>query len=63
MNRVPPDAWREATREAQLVALWREGKHTTLDLAEMFDVARSAVYRAIRRAAPADRQGSTATPN
>ena len=38
------------TREAQLVALWREGKHTTLDLAEMFDVARSTVYRAIQRA-------------
>ena len=41
-------------REAQLVTLWRDGKHTTLDLAEMFDVARSTVYRAIERAgAPA----------
>ncbi len=40
------------TREAQLVALWRAGNHTTLDLAEMFDVARSTVYRAIQRAGP-----------
>ncbi len=38
------------TREAQLVALWRAGNHATLDLAEMFDVARSTVYRAIQRA-------------
>jgi len=38
------------TREAQLVALWQAGNHTTLDLAEMFDVARSTVYRAIQRA-------------
>ena len=41
------------TREAQLVALWRAGNHTTLELAEMFDVARSTVYRAIQRAGPA----------
>jgi len=33
------------TREAQLVALWRAGNHTALELAEMFDVARFAVYR------------------
>ncbi len=33
------------TREAQLVALWRAGNHTTLELAEMFDVARSTVYQ------------------
>lgn len=37
-------------REAQLVALWNAGSHTTLELAEMFDVARSTVYRAIQRA-------------
>jgi len=41
------------TREAQLVALWQAGNHTTLELAEMFDVARSTVYRAIQRAGPA----------
>lgn len=40
------------TREAQRVALWRAGRHTTLELAEMFGVARSAVYRAIKRAGP-----------
>ena len=38
------------TREAQRVALWQAGNHTTLDLAEMFDVARSTVYRASQRA-------------
>jgi len=44
-------------QEALLVELWRAGKHTTLDLAELFDVARSTVYRAIQRAgAPADEQ-------
>lgn len=41
------------SREAQLVGLWRAGTHTTLELAEMFDVARSTVYRAIQRAGPA----------
>ncbi len=44
------------TREAQLVALWQAGNHTTLDLAEMFDVARSTVYRAIQRAGPSAAQ-------
>jgi len=45
-------------REAQLVALWHAGNHTTLALAlalalaEMFDVARSTVYRAIQRGGP-----------
>ncbi len=44
------------TREAQLVTLWHTGNHTTLDLAEMFDVARSTVYRAIQRAGPSAAQ-------
>ena len=48
------------TREAQLVALWQAGNHTTLDLAEMFDVARSTVYRAIQRAGPAPAAGAAA---
>ncbi len=30
-------------QEALLVQLWRDGKHTTLDLAELFEVARSTV--------------------
>ncbi len=52
------------TREAQLVALWRAGSHTTLELAEMFDVARSTVYRAIQRAgaAPATAAAPAAAP-
>ncbi len=44
-------------QEALLVELWRGGKHTTLDLAELFAVARSTVYRAIQRAGtPAEEQ-------
>jgi len=44
-------------QEALLVELWRGGKHTTLDLAELFEVARSADDRAIQRAgAPTDEQ-------
>jgi len=41
------------TRAAQLVALWRAGSHSSLELAEKFDVARSTVYRAVQRAGPA----------
>src|SRR3954454_14060463 len=40
-------------QEAHLVALWRAGGHTTLELAELFNVARSTVYRSIHRAGPA----------
>lgn len=44
-------------QEALLVELWRGGKHTTLDLVELFQVARSTVYRAIQRAGePAEEQ-------
>jgi len=35
-------------QEAHLVSLWRAGTHTTLELAELFKVARSTVYRAIQ---------------
>ena len=42
-------------QEAHLVSLWRSGGHTCLELAELFNVARSTVYRAIQRAgAPAE---------
>jgi DNA invertase Pin-like site-specific DNA recombinase len=40
-------------QEAHLVELWQAGKHTSADLAELFSVARSTVYRAIQRAKPA----------
>jgi len=51
-------------QEALLVELWRGGKHTTLDLAELFEVARSTVYRAIQRAgAPADEQEPLPPPH
>ena len=37
-------------QEAHLVALWNAGEHTSADLAELFGVARSTVYRAVHRA-------------
>lgn len=37
-------------REAQLVAMYRDGHHTSGELADIFGVARSTVYRAVRRA-------------
>jgi len=44
-------------QEAHLVDLWNAGKHTTLELAELFGVARSTVYRALGRAGRADAGG------
>jgi DNA invertase Pin-like site-specific DNA recombinase len=41
-------------QEAHLVSLWRAGGHTSAELAELFSVARSTVYRAIKRAEAAD---------
>jgi len=35
---------------AHLVELWRDGKHTNVELAELTGVARSTVYRAVQRA-------------
>ncbi len=40
----------EPAQEAHLVELWRAGKHTSAELAELFSVARSTVYRAVQRA-------------
>ena len=40
------------SQEKHLVQLHRTGAHTTSDIADLFGVARSTVYRAIRRAAP-----------
>lgn len=37
-------------QEAHLVELWNAGEHTSAELAELFSVARSTVYRAIQRA-------------
>jgi hypothetical protein len=41
-------------RQAHLVERWRAGKHTSAELAELFSVARSTVYRAIQRAGHPD---------
>ena len=38
------------TQEAHLVELHRAGEHTSSELAELFNVARSTVYRALQRA-------------
>lgn len=38
------------TQEAHLVSIHRAGTHTTAEIAEFFGVARSTVYRAIKRA-------------
>ncbi len=40
-------------QEKHLVTLWRDGTHTSTDLAELFSVGRSTVYRAIQRAGTA----------
>jgi IS30 family transposase len=40
----------EPAQEAHLIELWRAGKHTSAELAELFSVARSTIYRAVRRA-------------
>lgn len=37
-------------QKAHLAKPWNDGTHTTLELAELFDVGRSTVYRAVRRA-------------
>ena len=36
-------------QEKHLVQLWNDGTHTTAELAELFNVGRSTVYRAIKR--------------
>ena len=37
-------------QEAHLVGLWRARTHSSAELAELFSVARSTVYRAVQRA-------------
>ena len=37
-------------QEAHLVELWHAGTHTSAELAELFSVARSTVYRAVQQA-------------
>lgn len=37
-------------QEGHLVELWHAGRHTSAELAELFGVARSTVYRAVQRA-------------
>ena len=36
-------------QEAHLVSLYRQGEHSTAELADLFSVARSTVYRALQR--------------
>jgi DNA invertase Pin-like site-specific DNA recombinase len=37
-------------QESHLVGLWCAGRHTGAELADLFSVARSTVYRAVQRA-------------
>ena len=41
---------RKPRQEAHLVELYRSGQYTSAELAELFSVARSTVYRTIERA-------------
>ena len=41
------------TQERHMVSLHQSGAHTTTEIAELFGVARSTVYRAIQRETPA----------
>lgn len=43
-----------AKQQAHLVALHGAGKHTIADLAELFSVGRSTVYRVLERSAPSE---------
>ena len=49
-----------STQEIHLVGLYRAGKHTTAELAELFSVGRSTVYRAGARSKAIAAAGRTA---
>jgi DNA invertase Pin-like site-specific DNA recombinase len=56
-------------QEKHHVELWRAGQHTSAELAELFSVARSTVYRVVQRASeptpprPRRRRAATASPS
>ncbi len=56
-------------QEKHHVELWRAGRHTSAELAELFSVARSTVYRAVQRASeptpprPRRTRAATASPS
>jgi DNA invertase Pin-like site-specific DNA recombinase len=47
-------------QQAHLVALHEDGEHTIAELAELFSVGRSTVYRAIERARTRTAEGKEA---
>ncbi len=49
-------------QEAHLVGLWRDGTHTGAELATLFSVSRSTVYRAVERAGPLPDPPAAAAP-
>ena len=49
-------------QEAHLVKLWREGTHTGEELAALFSVSRSTVYRAVERAGPPPEDNDAVPP-
>ncbi|MBO0907518.1 recombinase family protein [Arthrobacter sunyaminii] len=42
-------------QEAHVVSLYNTGQHTTTEIAELFKVARSTVYRIVQRTPPSER--------
>jgi len=48
------------TQEAHLVDLYNSGEHTTTEIAELFNVGRATVYRALKRAAAPPRGADAA---
>jgi DNA invertase Pin-like site-specific DNA recombinase len=50
-------------QEKHLVQLWNDGTHTTAQLADLFNVGRSTVYRAIRRFGLTEKGSHNPAPN
>jgi len=57
VTNTPKQPKLKPSQEAHLIDLWRAGEHTSAELAELFGVGRSTVYRAIKRAEPAGAGG------
>ena len=49
-TKATPWSWRNSIGWLGPYQLWEDGRHTSAELAELFGVARSTVYRAIQRA-------------
>jgi DNA invertase Pin-like site-specific DNA recombinase len=62
-GRPPATTQLTKSQEAHLVSLYNGGHHTTTEIAELFKVARSTVYRIVHRTPPArDKFGGLPPP-